>query len=160
MCIPSGPTCVTDRVQHTCSILVCHVKITCMTVVLLCRSHAGTHLACVYLCICSILYCVLSGHKEKKLASLDQIVADVKQQRERSQDHQSTTPEIALPYQHHFLTSAHHTPSLTHSVQSTSQWGAAAEDHRHSCNAAVTASAGIPLFSFDDDSDLDSPTGY
>ena len=81
------------------------------------------------------------------MASLDQIVADVKQQREKSHDHQSATPEITLPYQPHPSTSTQH---ATHSVASTSQqWSDGHGDK-----------AGVPMFSFDDDSDLDSPTGY
>ena len=84
------------------------------------------------------------------MASLDQIVADVKQQRERTHDHQSTTPEITLPYQPHPSTSTQHAPYTTHSVPSTSQqWSDGHSDKTR-----------VPSFSFDDDSDLDSPTGY
>ena len=86
-------------------------------------------------------------------------MADVKQQREHYLDHQSITPEITLPYQHHAFTVAHHPPNSMHSTQSTSQWGTA-DDHIHNCTGAAATSLGVPSFSFDEDSDLDSPTGY
>ena len=90
------------------------------------------------------------ANKQKRLASLDQIVADVKQQKERHQE--STTPEITLPYQHHYLHSA---------TNSLSQHGATnTVDDGFSVGTSTSSVAGPPVFNFDDDSDLDSPTGY
>ena len=92
---------------------------------------------------------VFPGNKEKKLASLDQIVADAKQQRERNQD-QSNTPELTLPYNHLSHNSTH--PPHTPLQSSTSQWGVGV--------TAGTAHKSQTLsFGFDDDSDDDSPSG-
>ena len=103
--------------------------------------------------------CVSPGNRERKLASLDQIVADVRQHRDKHQ-HQheeeegdfSTTPEITLPYhQPHFI--MHHSHQTHNSTHGLSSKGATPVSASSSTTAA-------PLFDFDDGSDLDSPTGW
>ena len=108
------------------------------------------------------------GNKPKKLASLDQIVADVKQQRQRHQldshhHHQSTTPEISLLYQqHHYLHSASNStlsPPSQHEPPAAPE-AAASVDEAGFNMGSTSMNASAPLFDFGDDSDLDSPTGY
>jgi hypothetical protein len=100
--------------------------------------------------------CVCAGSRGKKLASLDQIVADVKQQKERQQHTAavadlSTTPEITLPYhQPHRLLNHHTAHNSTHSTRSAVVVGG---------HSPETSTSAAPLFDFGDESDPDSPTG-
>ena len=121
----------------------------------------------VYACseICFLDGVMCAGNREKKLASLDQIVADVKQQKERQQQavgDLTTTPEITLPYHqpHHLLLPhLHPAHNSTHGLMAMSGAGLAA-GAAEGGNSPETASASAPLFDFGDGSDLDSPTGW
>ena len=102
--------------------------------------------------------CVCAGSGGKKLASLDQIVADAKQQKERQQHTAAVadlTPEITLPYHqpNHLLHHYHPVHNATHNTRSSS----AVVVGGHSPETTTSAA---PLFDFGDESDLDSPTGW
>ena len=102
-------------------------------------------------------------HRKKKLASLDRIVADMRQQKEQFQDQQTTTPEITLDYQHH--PSQHgHRDNVFPSGQRSS-WGPppviGEAVHREPARPSnEPLGMALPKFSFDNDSDLDSPNRY
>ena len=97
--------------------------------------------------------------KEKKLASLDEIVADVKQQKQRYQEQQqqqsTITPEISCP--NHYSTP--HSSSAAHSAH-TAQWSVPGLHHHNSTGTAAPkpAAVAVPNFTFDDDSDLEFPS--
>lgn len=103
-------------------------------------------------------------HSKKKLASLDRIVADIRQQKEQYQEQPTTTPEIAVDLQHH--ASQHgHRDNVFQSVFQRSSHGPppviGGVVHRESARPSnKPLGMTLPKFGFDDDSDLESPNRY
>lgn len=109
------------------------------------------------MCICC------AEHRKKKLASLDRIVADVRQQKVQYQEQQTITPEIALDHQHHTTQHADR-DNVFQCTQKGSRGpppmigGVMHGEHARPSNKPLGMA--LPKFSFDDDSDLESPNRY